>query len=142
MNASGQNRDFGEDLQSLTLMAASSAKEDELEALLDLAGVGDLIAERTLSSDAEASKPSPDILEAALRKLDVPAAAALLLGDTPYDLKATEPLGVGFVGLRCGGWGDADFVGALAVYADPRDLLANYQSSPLAQQEVVEQVGD
>jgi hypothetical protein len=36
------------------------------------------------------------------------------------------------VGLRCGGWADKDLAGAVAVYQDPADLLAHYDSSPLA----------
>ena len=37
------------------------------------------------------------------------------------------------IALRCGGWGDADLKGALAIYDDPADLLENYDSSPLGQ---------
>lgn len=122
----------------LNLIASSSAKEDELAALLELAGVDDMLTERTSSSDAEATKPSPDVLTAALQKLDVPAEAAILLGDTPYDLQAAGALGVGFVALRCGGWGDADFRGALAVYDDPQDLLEHYGASPFAEQAVTD----
>jgi hypothetical protein len=36
------------------------------------------------------------------------------------------------IAFRCGGWGDKDLAGALAVYDDPADLLAHYDSSPLA----------
>ncbi len=116
----------------LSLIASSSAKKDELAALLELAGVDDLIGEQTSSNDAEGSKPDPDVLEAALEKLALPAGAALLIGDTPFDLQAAAPLGLGVIALRCGGWDDEDLVGALAIYNDPQDLLTHYETSPFA----------
>src|SRR5687768_14973336 len=48
----------------LELAVASSAKEDELAALLEIADVSDLIPTRTSSDAAERSKPDPDIVEA------------------------------------------------------------------------------
>jgi beta-phosphoglucomutase-like phosphatase (HAD superfamily) len=44
---------------------ASSAKEDELRKLKDIANISDLIDKETSSDDAEKSKPHPDIVEAA-----------------------------------------------------------------------------
>ena len=44
------------------LVAATSAKEDEAEALLALTGVRELVSEITTTKDAESSKPDPDIL--------------------------------------------------------------------------------
>ena len=123
---------FTED--GLSLIAASSSGKDTLAALLELADVSDLLSEQTSSSDADASKPHPDILSAALDKLSLPADQALFLGDTPYDLQAAAPLGLGVIAFRCGGWGDADLQGALAIYDGPQDLLTNYETSPFARQ--------
>jgi len=33
--------------------------------------------------------------------------------------------------LRCGGFSDDRFAGAVAIYDDPADLLARYETSPL-----------
>ncbi|MBE7549598.1 MAG: HAD family hydrolase [Anaerolineales bacterium] len=55
-----------------------------------------------------------------------------MLGDTPYDLQAAQKAGVPLIGLRCGGWTDPDLAGAIAIYQDPADLLAHYDTSPLA----------
>ena len=55
-----------------------------------------------------------------------------MLGDTPYDVEASGRAGVPCVGLRCGGWGDAELGDAVAVYDDPADLLARYGESPFA----------
>ena len=120
--------------EGLKLVAASSAEEEELKALLEKAGVADLVTERTSSSEVEASKPDPDIVQAALKKIGLPAGEVVMLGDTPYDVEAARKAGVGVLALRCGGWTDADLQGALAVYQDPADLLAQYGPSPLASQ--------
>jgi len=118
--------------RGLRLVVASSASERELGPLLEAAGVDDLLPARTSSSDAESSKPDPDIVLAALARAGCAPREALMLGDTPYDVQAATRAGVGIVALRCGGWQDADLGGALAVYDDPRDLLRALDGSPFA----------
>jgi HAD superfamily hydrolase (TIGR01509 family) len=117
----------------LILVAASSSKSDELEHLLKAAGVEDLIDERTTSSDAEQSKPAGDIIKVALEKAGLQPNEAVLLGDTPYDIKAARQAGVNTIAVRCGGFSDEQLEGARAIYDDPADLLAHYDSSPLKQ---------
>ncbi|HEX5735368.1 MAG TPA: HAD family hydrolase [Blastocatellia bacterium] len=116
----------------LKLVVASSAKEDELKELIKIAGAAEFIEDKTSSSDAENSKPDPDIVQAALDELGLAPDEAIMIGDTPYDVKAAARAGIKTIGLRSGGWRDADLRGAEAVYADPADLLARYDSSPLA----------
>ena len=72
----------------LTLAVASSASEDEVEALLDIAGVSDLVAAQASSDDAENSKPDPDIVIAAVHRVHVERERIIMLGDTPYDVEA------------------------------------------------------
>ena len=115
----------------VTLVVASSAQEDELGKLLEIAGAADLVAERTSSSDAEHSKPDPDIIQAALESSGFRAGEVLMLGDTPYDIQAARAAGVATIAVRCGGWNDADLAAAVAVYADPADLLAHLENSPI-----------
>ena len=110
----------------LRLGVASSAKKDELEPLLEIADVADLIHRQTSSDDVESSKPDPDALHAALAKLRVPADAAVMVGDTPYDVEAAARAGMPSIAVRCGGWGDGDLAGARAIYDGPSDLLAHY----------------
>jgi HAD superfamily hydrolase (TIGR01509 family) len=116
----------------LTLVVASSASKDDLGGLLERAGIADLIAKRTSADDADRSKPAPDIVEAALSLSGHAADEVLLLGDTPYDVVAAKRAGVAVVGVRCGGWGDVDLAGAIAIYDDPADLLRRFASSPFA----------
>lgn len=116
----------------LTLVVASSAKADELGPLLEIAGAKHLIEETTSSDDAERSKPDPDIVRAALEKTGCPPGDVLMLGDTPYDVEAATRAGVGTIALRCGGWTDDRLRGAVAIYDDPADLLARWDTSLLA----------
>jgi HAD superfamily hydrolase (TIGR01509 family) len=113
-----------------TLVVATSANKKDMDGLLRQAGIKDLIEEKTSSSDAEESKPDPDIVQAALKAAGARPEDAVMLGDTPYDVEASGRAGVRCVALRCGGWGDAELGDAVAVYDDPADLLSRYQESP------------
>lgn len=110
----------------LRLAVASSAGRDELDALLHVAGVQDYLDTQTDADDAEQSKPDPDIVLAAVKKLGLPAARCLMIGDTPYDAEAAARAGVAFIGLRCGGWSERDLRPALAVFDDPAELLCSH----------------
>jgi phosphoglycolate phosphatase-like HAD superfamily hydrolase len=118
--------------RGLELTVATSAKSQEVRALLEQAGVSDLIELASSADDADRSKPDPDIVRAALRLSESQAAHSVLLGDTPYDVEAATRSRVPTIALRCGGWwGDEALGGAAAIYDDPADLLANYAESPL-----------
>jgi HAD superfamily hydrolase (TIGR01509 family) len=119
--------------RGFTLVAASSAKRDELTALLQIAGADRLLDESTSSDDADESKPEPDIIHAALKRARASASDALMIGDTPYDIAAANRAGVGAIAFRCGGWSDLDLQGALAIYDGPWDLLRRLDDSPLTQ---------
>jgi HAD superfamily hydrolase (TIGR01549 family) len=106
-----------------TLVAASSAKRDELKPLLDIAGVTPHFDGATSSDDAEESKPDPDIVNAALKRAKVRSDQAIMVGDTPYDLAAARRAGVPLIAFRCGGWGDLELQGAIAIYDGPWDML-------------------
>jgi HAD superfamily hydrolase (TIGR01509 family) len=113
---------------------ASSAKEDELQAYISLADVGDLIETATASGDAAKSKPHPDIFRAALDRLGgMNPSDVAAVGDTPYDAEATGKLGTRTVGVLGGGWPAERLreAGCVAVYGGPADLLRYYDSSPL-----------
>jgi phosphoglycolate phosphatase-like HAD superfamily hydrolase len=119
--------------RGLELTVATSAKSQEVRALLEQAGVSDLIDLASSADDAERSKPDPDIVRAALRLSESQAAHSAMLGDTPYDVEAAARSRVPTIALRCGGWWyDEALGGAAAIYDDPADLLANYAQSPLA----------
>jgi HAD superfamily hydrolase (TIGR01509 family) len=118
------SREFVEALQAngLKTMVASSAKDDELSALLKAANLQDLLTEATTSDDAENSKPEPDIVQVALKKIGLSANEVVMIGDTPYDIEAAGKAGVKCIALRCGGWADDELSEAVAIYDDPADM--------------------
>jgi HAD superfamily hydrolase (TIGR01509 family) len=118
--------------EGLTIAVASSAKKEELEPLLERAGVADLLKKRTSSDDASSSKPDPDIVHAALKATNCAAERAVMLGDTPYDVEAAHRAGVHAVAFECGGWSRDELPGAEEVYADAADLLSKYETSIFA----------
>ena len=126
--------------EGLKLLIATSATSQELSVLLKAARVDDLLSqdEAATSSDAEKSKPEPDIVEVALSKLEMQPDSAVMLADTPYDIESASKAGVGVIAFRCGGFDDSQLKDALAIYNDPADLLAQYDSSPLASVAAIE----
>ena len=114
-----------------TAVAASSASKEDLKALLGIAGVEELMDDKTSSDDAEDSKPDPDIINAALKRAGTTAAETVMIGDTPYDLEAARRAGVDAIAFRSGGWKDADLTGAIAIYDGPWDLLEQINQSRL-----------
>ncbi len=110
------------------LIVATSADDREMQALLDRAGVADLIPRRTSKDDADHSKPDPDIVAAALAKAGSRRANAVMIGDTPYDIEAARRAGIRSIALRSGGyWSDAELAGAVAIFDDPAGLLAYWR---------------
>jgi HAD superfamily hydrolase (TIGR01509 family) len=118
--------------EGLDLVIATSAREEELEAMLQQVGLDDLVKKRTSADDAENSKPDPDIVHAALERAHLSPTGALLLGDTPYDIEAASRAQVRTVALLCGGWNADALSGAIAIYEDPADLLRHFTASPFA----------
>jgi HAD superfamily hydrolase (TIGR01509 family) len=116
----------------LKLIIATSASSQELSPLLKAAQVDDLLDEATTSSDADASKPAPDIVEAALKKMQMEPNQVVMIADTPYDIESANKAGVGVIAVRSGGFDDHQLKGAIAIYDHPADLLANYDNSPLS----------
>lgn len=115
----------------LKLAVASSAEKEELEPLLERAGAADLIEHKASSDDADGSKPDPDIVHAALRRLGLPRSDVVMIGDTPYDVEAATRAGLAIIAFRSGGWHDEALAGAREIYDGPADLLAHLPESML-----------
>lgn len=116
----------------LAYVVATSSAADDLAALLAIADVADLCELAATADDAGASKPSPDILEAALAKLPHERARCVLVGDTPYDIRAARAANLAAVGVTCGGFPPEQLAGARAVYAGPADLVARWDGGRFA----------
>lgn len=119
----------------LYLVIATSAKQAEMDALLDVCGAHGIVDACTSSDDAERSKPDPDIIYAAMAKAEALASECLMLGDTPYDVESARRAYVPTVALRTGGWPDSELAHAVAVYDDVADVLAHYARSPFVERQ-------
>jgi len=86
------------------LALGSSGNEDEVKYHTALLGVGDLLAGSTSKHDADLSKPSPEIFQAALEKLGTAAGNTLTVGDTPYDILASHRASLAIAAVLSGGF--------------------------------------
>jgi HAD superfamily hydrolase (TIGR01509 family) len=120
--------------RGLAVALASSAREKDLEVMKSILDSDASIDGATSANDANESKPSPDILVAALESIGVDAADAVFVGDAVWDMKAAAALGIPAVGVTCGGINAAELreAGAVEVYDGPRDLLQNLASGAIA----------
>ena len=84
--------------EGLAVVLASSAPVDELDAMIELLGVGDAIDATTSADDVDASKPEPDVFEAAARAGDIDLERCLVVGDSIWDIRAARAAGIGCVG--------------------------------------------
>lgn len=117
--------------QNFAVVLASSGKRhhvDHYVKLLDASGVTS-----TSADDVEESKPAPDLIEVALRRVDR-AGRAVVIGDSVWDCEAARRAGLPSVSLRTGGFGEAELrdAGASAVYEELDELRADLTDLPLA----------
>ncbi|MDV6262505.1 HAD family hydrolase [Rhodococcoides yunnanense] len=119
--------------RGLTVVLATSAPESELSTLRDLLDVEDSVAVVTSGEDAEVAKPEPDIIAVALERAGVVAERALMVGDSVWDIESAGRAGVRAIGVLSGGISRSELLdaGAVAVFDDPADLLANIENSPI-----------
>ena len=117
----------------LVVVFASSASEQETEALLRALDVDDLVTSVTASHDVEDAKPEPDVVGVALERGGLAPDSALLVGDTVWDMKAASRAGVRGVAVLTGGIGRAELqeAGAIEVYDSVKALLDDFDASPL-----------
>jgi phosphoglycolate phosphatase len=117
--------------RGLKVALASSGIEEQTKRLLGLFGGEEHAHAWTSSDDVDASKPAPDLIQVAIDKVD--GERALVIGDAVWDISAAEKAGLPSIGVRCGGFGEAELLdaGASQVYRDPQDLLDHLAETPL-----------
>ena len=111
------------------LALASSARGEELAQFKKIAGIGDFELPQTSSDDVEKSKPHPDIFQAASKALGgVEPSKCVVVGDSPYDVRAAKRAGMHTVGVLCGGFAEKDLrsAGCDLVYDDIAALYESY----------------
>jgi|SRR5947209_5974601 len=116
------------------VVLASSAKEKEVEHYLDLLDARELADSWTTSADVEATKPEPDLVKAALARVDGEHGDAVMVGDTPWDVRAAKKAGIDTVAVRTGGFGVDELreSGAIAVFESVADLYSGLDGTAFA----------
>jgi HAD superfamily hydrolase (TIGR01549 family) len=114
------------------VVLASSAKEDEVEHYLELLDARELADGWTTSADVEATKPEPDLVQAAIDKAG--GGEAVMVGDSTWDCEAAKRAGIETVAVLTGGFSEAELrdAGAVAVYHSIDDLRESLGETPLA----------
>jgi HAD superfamily hydrolase (TIGR01549 family) len=127
-------RELIEDLKRRghAVVLASSAKEEEVDHYLDLLDARELADDWTTSADVEATKPQPDLVNAAIEKAGTDD--AVMVGDTTWDVEAAKRAGVPAVTVRTGGFSDDELreAGAVAVFRSIEALRESLDDTPLA----------
>src|SRR4051794_3210396 len=117
--------------QGRRVVLASSAKAQEVDHYLDLLDARDVVDGWTTSADVEKTKPQPDLVNAALDKID--SREAVMVGDTPWDVRAAEAAGVATVAVLTGGFSAAELeeAGAAVVFESIVELRERVGDTPL-----------
>ncbi len=119
--------------EGLAVVLASSAAPDELERMIEVVGAGDVIDATTSAGDVDDAKPSPDVFEKAMEVGAIDPERCLAVGDSVWDVQAARAAGVGCVAVETGGFSAHELreEGAVAVYRDVAELLAQFRTGPL-----------
>jgi HAD superfamily hydrolase (TIGR01509 family) len=129
------SRELIEDLKEAenAVVLASSAKEWEIEHYLELLDARELVDAWTTSDDVEQTKPEPDLVHAALDKVDAGPGDALLIGDTVWDVEAAHRAGVETLAVRTGGFSEQELrdAGAKQVFTSVEELRKSLVETPL-----------
>jgi HAD superfamily hydrolase (TIGR01549 family) len=114
------------------LVLASSGKTQHVEAFLDLIDGKSLADAWTTSDDVEKSKPEPDIVAAALGKVE--GASGIMVGDSVFDAEAAAKLNIPTIGVRTGGFsvGELHEAGVLQVFDSLVAFRQALDGTPLA----------
>jgi HAD superfamily hydrolase (TIGR01549 family) len=114
------------------VVLASSAKEEEVDHYLELLDARELADGWTTSGDVEATKPEPDLVQAAVEKAG--GGEAVMVGDSTWDCEAAKRAGLETVAVLTGGFSEAELreAGAVVVYDSIEALRESLDETPLA----------
>jgi HAD superfamily hydrolase (TIGR01509 family) len=126
-------RDFIVDLKERghPIVLASSAKDNEVDHYLDLLDCRDLVDSWTTSGDVENTKPDPDLVLAAMDKVE--GSDAVMVGDSTFDCEAATRAGIQTIAVMTGGFSEDELreAGAVAVFESIDRLGSDLESTPL-----------
>jgi HAD superfamily hydrolase (TIGR01549 family) len=112
------------------LVLASSGKAQHVDVFLDLIGGREIADAWTTSDDVESSKPAPDLVSAAMAKVD--GTSGCMVGDTTWDALAAGKLGVPTVAVLTGGFSREELreAGAVRVFDSLGAMLDELDTTP------------
>jgi phosphoglycolate phosphatase-like HAD superfamily hydrolase len=98
------------------VILASSAEEEEAEHYIELLNAEEFVDGYTTSADVKASKPEPDIVQAAMQKAG--GGPAVMIGDSTWDCKAATRAKLPSIGVLTGGFSEQELseAGATVVF--------------------------
>jgi phosphoglycolate phosphatase len=101
---------------NIKLAVATGKARKGLQRMFDQTGLADYFDYSRCADEAQ-SKPHPDMLQQILRQLKIPAAQAVMVGDTSHDMKMAQAITMPRVGITHGVHG--------------RDVLSQYQPTAI-----------
>jgi phosphoglycolate phosphatase-like HAD superfamily hydrolase len=121
--------------RGLSVVLATSAKDEELDLMLDALGARDVLDTVVSSGDVDQAKPDPEIVNQALEESGTDPGQAVMVGDTVWDVLAAQRAGLPCVGLLSGGISEEELrsAGAAETYPGPAALLGKLESSAIGQ---------
>jgi HAD superfamily hydrolase (TIGR01509 family) len=115
----------------LKVILATSAKDEELDLMLDALGASEVIDTVVSSGDVGQAKPDPEIVNQALHDSATDRDRAVMVGDTVWDVIAAQRANLPCIGVLTGGIGEEPLraAGAAETYPDAVTLLDNLGGS-------------
>jgi HAD superfamily hydrolase (TIGR01549 family) len=113
------------------LILASSAEQVEVERYIGLLDARDFVDGYTTSADVKASKPEPDIVNAATEKAG--GGPAVMIGDSTWDCKAATRAKLPSIGVLTGGFSEQELTeaGATVVFDSVEHLRDHLNTTTL-----------
>ena len=104
--------------RGIKLAFASSSNPDEVEYYVGLLDARELLEGSTSKEDAQFSKPSPEIFQAALERTGADPERTFAVGDTPYDILAAHRIPLPIIAVLSGGFARDLLAKAEFLFAD------------------------
>ena len=120
--------------RGFVVAVATSGKPDDVEHARSVLDADDAIDVEVNSSEAQDSKPAPEIFALALERTGCDAARSVVIGDTVWDAQAAARCSIPSIGVLTGGHATQDLVGAgtRSVHGDCQALLDDLDRTILA----------
>lgn len=127
-------RELIEDLRDRghRVVLASSAKPQEVDHYLGLLDARNLVDAWTTAADVQHTKPDPDLIQAAIAKVD--STRAVMVGDSTWDCRAAARAKIDSVAVLTGGFAGEELrdAGARDVYRSIDELRQALDAAPFA----------